>query len=236
MDPGALTTDSKGTYTLTNQGSVAESAGKYNGASNTGTPNSTNKCLYRTASVPSLGGGAFSIAGWVKFNSTASSSAVANFCDNASKGVFTRFQYNTGALYFYRTKSGVAQQGPTYAWTPTVGVWYHIAMTYDSTNIRGYLDGSLVGGPTAASGVGTVDETSGIGIGIDGQAFSALTTDDTIQACDVSFWSRELTAAELLKLYTSGLKTFDGLAKASVKTIDGLAIASVKTINGLYIA
>ena len=32
---------------------------------------------------------------------------------------------------------------------------------------------------------------------------------------------------------TSGIKTINGLAKASVKTWNGLAIASVKTINGL---
>ena len=199
LETGALTTDSKGSYTLTNQGSIGETAGKYGVAGDPGTPNSDNGCLYRTASFPVLSGN-FSVSGWFNWQTTATAYPLVGWCDSAND-VFVRFNYDGTTLLFYRVKSGVAQQGPTYAFTPTAGRWYHIAITYDGTNVRGYVDGALVAGPTAASGNGVSAETGGLGLGIDGQAFGALTTTNTIKYDDVGFFTEALTADEILLHY-----------------------------------
>lgn len=210
QEPGALTTDSKGSYTLTNQGSVAESMGQFGGASNPGTPNSDNGVLYRTATFPALGSSNFSIVNWVKFNDTTAVSYFGNWCDSAND-VFSRFTWgpnNLGAgqpgYLFYRVKSGVAQQGPTLAGTPSTGVWIHIAVTYDGTNVRGYINGALVAGPTAASGNGTSPETGGIGLGIDGQDFDTVTTASTCQLDDVGFFNAALSADDMVLLAQRG--------------------------------
>lgn len=206
QESGALTTDSKGSYTLTNQGSVGESQGKFGGASNPGTPNGDNGVLYRTASFPALGSSNYSIVGWIKFNDITAVSYFGNWCDSAND-VFTRISWGPNALgagqpgyLFYRVKSGVAQQGPNLAGTPTTGVWIHIGVTYDGTNVRAYIGGVLVAGPTSASGNGTSPETGGIGLGIDGQDFDTVTTASTCQLDDVAFFSRALTAQEIALL------------------------------------
>lgn len=200
LEAGALTTDSKGSNTLTNANSVAEISGVFGGASSTGASNGTNKLLYRLADG---GFGAtsttpFSIVGWYKFNAVGASSPLSNWCSN---NTFSRHSWDfaSGSFLFYRVNETV-QQGPAYVFTPTVGIWYHIAMTYDGTNVRGYLNGVLVGGPTAASGTRTTGETEGIGIGIDGQAFDTLTSVSTIDCDDVAFFTRVLTAPEVLLL------------------------------------
>lgn len=199
LETGALTTDSKGSYTLTNQGSIGETTGKYGVAGDPGNPNGDNGLLYRTASIPALTGN-FSFSGWFNWYD-ASGGTLVGWCDTTND-VFIRCGYDGTNIVFYRVKSGVAQQGPTYVFTPTVGRWYHVGMTYDGTNVRGYVDGALVAGPTAASGNGSVNETSGIGLGIDGQAFGALTTTSTIKWDDVGFFTEALTAAEMLEHYT----------------------------------
>lgn len=201
LEAGALTTDSKGSNTLTNANTVAESPGVFGGASSTGASNGTNKLLYRLAD----GGFAttsttpFSMVGWYKFNSTAGSSPLANWCSN---NTFSRHSWDqgSGSILFYRVNETV-QQGPTYSFTPTVGTWYHIAMTYDGAYVRGYLNEALVGGPTAASGTRTTGETEGIGIGIDGQAFGTLTSASTIDCDDVAFFTRSLSADEISTIY-----------------------------------
>lgn len=200
LEAGALTTDSKNANTLTNANSVAEAPGVFGGASSTGASNGTNKLLYRLAD----GGFAaasttpFSQVGWYKFNAIGASSPLANWCSN---NTFSRHSWDqaSGSFLFYRVNE-TAQQGPTYVFTPTVGVWYHIGMTYDGTNVRGYLNGLLVAGPTAASGTRTTAETEGIGIGIDGQAFGALSSAATIDCDDIAFFTKALSLTEMQTL------------------------------------
>lgn len=208
LENGALTTDSKGAYTLTNQGGIASIAGKFGGGADPGTPNSDNGCLYRTSSFPVLSGN-FSVAGWFNWQTAATAYALIGWCD-AANDVFVRFNYDGTTLQFFRVKSGVAQQGPTYVFTPTVGRWYHIAITYDGTNVRGYVSGVLVAGPTAASGDGVSAETGGLGLGIDGQAFGVLTTTNTVKYDDVGFFTAALTADEVALLALDESALFGG--------------------------
>lgn len=196
-EASALTTDSKGSFTLTNQGAIAEIVGMHGGAADPGAPNADNGCLYRTASIPALTGN-FSVTGKFNWQTAGANEPLFGWCDTTND-VFIRCNYDGTKLLFYRVKSGVAQEGPTYTFTPTLGSWYQVGITYDGTNVRGYVNGVLVGGPTAASGSGSVNVTSGIGLGIDGQAFDTLTTTSTIKYDDVGFFTGVLSAADMLE-------------------------------------
>jgi energy-converting hydrogenase Eha subunit B len=109
-------------------------------------------------------------------------------------------------------------------------------MTYDGTNMRGYLNGALVSGPTAASGTGGSafgSSVTYIGAGHDGGNTAASFLHFTSGIIDdAAIFSRALSAAEIATWYTN-IKSVNGLAKASVKTINGIAIASVKSFNGI---
>jgi hypothetical protein len=87
------------------------------------------------------------------------------------------------------------------AWTPTTGVWYHVAVTYDLSagTARFYKDGVLwsteTGGKTAIYN-GTADVNVGR-LSSNGQYCDCLLD-------ELGVWSRILTAGEISALYNSG--------------------------------
>jgi hypothetical protein len=97
----------------------------------------------------------------------------------------------------------------TYGGTPatlsgsaiSTGTWHMIACTYDGTNGRLYIDGSLNAGPTAlAAGVASGNSPS-IGLGQD----STATPEWFYGAIgEVSLWRAALTAGQISSLWTAG--------------------------------
>lgn len=68
--------------------------------------------------------------------------------------IMLRDTAGTEKLRFIRTKPGVAEQAFEVDNPFTVGTWYHVALTYDGTNVEGYVDG-VSQGTVAASGTGS---------------------------------------------------------------------------------
>lgn len=191
FESGALTTDSSGNgITLTDVGGTTAGTGVFGNCADF-SPGS--KCLYKTGDI-GMGTGAMTIVGWFKFNSHTTSQTFANF---ATSTYFTRFDwYQPSAIIrFYR--AGTAQVGPTYSWTPTDGVWYHIAMVFNGTNTTGYINGAAV---ATNSGVVTNSTyTAGIGINSDGQNISSPV--GSVNADDVAFYNTALSADQIKELY-----------------------------------
>mgnify|MGYP001594207830 CR=1 FL=1 len=198
---GALTTDTKASYTLTNTGSIAEStSGKFAGCANF--PGGTGKSLNWTTDNMGISNGAFSLVCWVKLNAE-TTSVDYMFASKDSNVVFVTsripYEYNGGTirLGFDRVKQGVEAQGGYYTVSLGTTTWHHLAHTYDGSNIRGYLDGVLRVGPTAASGNGSSGGGNGLWIGADagnGNVANALIDDFAV-------FSDALTAAEVTTLY-----------------------------------
>ena len=92
----------------------------------------------------------------------------------------------------------------SYNTTLATGTWHYVAMTYDGTNLRGYLDGSLVAGPTAesGSGVGTCGDPNYTSVGAIHSGSYMQFMDGEID--ESSVWSRALSASEISQLYNSG--------------------------------
>lgn len=203
MESGALTTDSSGnSVTLTNNNTVGEGTGTFGGAADFGTAN-TNKYLSSTNAL-GIDGGAISISFWVKLNTEISANRYYFVVQRALTAGETKtsywiwYNYNAGTrqLNWGRDKNGTAEQLVTVNATLGTSNWYHMALTYDGTTLRGYLNGQSQGS-VAASGSGGVTGTSGLFIGsLDGSSFFTNALID-----DVSYFNRALTADEIKELY-----------------------------------
>lgn len=163
------TSDSKGSNTLTNNNTVAFNPGKYNNAADFGATN-TNKSL-SVASNLTIDGGAITIAFWYN-NTTAPSSGdfylpVSQNSATTKVGYWVGYTNNSGTLQvqFDRMKFGVADQTVVVNQDLGTGTWYWLVLTYDTTTLTGYINGSSVGTPQAASGNGSTPLASNFTIG-----------------------------------------------------------------------
>jgi hypothetical protein len=135
---------------------------------------------------PVTGLATLTIEAWVLFPAPPTTAVVAG----ASNGVAGAMLYITGGNL--RPFAGnTVNAGSTPA---PVGRWFHYAMTYDGTNLRGYLDGVLFG--TWAIGLSAFSANFAIG------GYGANPAGAPVGALggfvrDVRVWSRALTAAEL---------------------------------------
>lgn len=200
--------DSIGSRTLTNTGTSTYGAAKINNGADFGTSNTT-KWLNTSTDNYGIDGSSITIAGWININTQISSGFHTLFGQGSTAsftGQYVEYDYNGGTrrLLFYREKGAVGVDGPTYNTTLTAGTWYHIAYTYDGTNVRGYINGSLVAGPTAASGNGSSVMTNGFGICDRFYSGAALGNKTDMKADEVGIWSRALSASEITSLYNSG--------------------------------
>ena len=110
---------------------------------------------------------------------------------------------NPSTLDFIRLKQTSTVEKATCSYTLTTGRWFLLTMTYDNAYIRGYVDGVLVAGPTAASGTGASGNT-GFYLSFPGALWSggpAHTCSD--MSCDeLLVFSRTWSAAEVYNYFT----------------------------------
>ena len=166
---GALTTDSSTQgHTLTDfTGTIANGTGRWGNGADLGASNSTK--YFTRADNMGIDGGAFSCSFWVKLDTEISDGGAYSFfnCDSATSKTYYRVYLSrsgsTHTLHFIRAQNGIADTDSSVNIT-ALGTtnWHHIVHTYDTANIRGYLDNSLITGPTAASGDGNNASTTNL--------------------------------------------------------------------------
>ncbi len=141
------------------------------------------------------------IEGWVKFNSVPVGNYAMLFGKTAGTGTFESYgvSYKDNLLYF-----GVGGPGgityKTTAFTPSTGVWYHVALTFDdaANDIRLYVDGQLA--LSAAELASIAYDTHPLTIGAEYENESlAYFFNGSID--EVSVYNRALSAAEVLAIY-----------------------------------
>jgi len=187
--------------TITNKGSVAFNAAQFNNGADFGSSNTT-KSLTASNDL-GVTGGAISISLWIKLSAEISSGTWV-FASQGDAGndvhYIIEYQYNGGTrrMAFHRFKGPSTFDTNTYNITLGTSNWYHIALTYDGSTVRGYINGSEVGSGASSSGNGT----SG---GVDSFSIGASWIPDALTSGvidDVSVFSDALTATEVLNLYT----------------------------------
>lgn len=204
FNSGALVTDSKGSFTLTNNNTVGETTGRFGIGADFGSSNST-KYFSRNDGVFTSQNKTLSL--WVKLNAEISSgewyfACSYNKTDGRLHGI--SYQYNSGTrrLCFNCGKVDVAVQDFTYNTTLGTSSWHNIVLTFNGSVIKGYLDGSPVGNLNS-TGNGATIYLDGFGIGnilsvVDrspGSGYPSAIIDD------VALFSRALSDDEILLLY-----------------------------------
>jgi hypothetical protein len=92
-----------------------------------------------------FGTGDFTIEFWYK--STTNTSDPGTFVSQYNGNGFT-FRWYLGALYMLNGATTIATGG---SWTPTTGVWYHIAACRSGTSLRLFVDGTQSGSTATSS-------------------------------------------------------------------------------------
>ena len=204
FNSGALTTDSVGSYTLTNNGSVAETTdGKIGNGADFGSTNSSKSFKYN-ANLGIAGTGAITVSYWWKLS--ADIGVGVSYYPWAYRSTLTADRY---LQISYLNSAGTRQfqidgsSGYIYG-TFSMGTdWHHIVLTRaagSAATISLYIDGNLLcsgaGGTYAAAG------QNYFSLGYEGGSAYASGIMD-----EVGVWSRALSANEVTQLYNSGLGT-----------------------------
>lgn len=119
-------------------------------------------------------------------------------------GVYTGVATSTSAvqigsrgstLSVWTWGGGVLVDAPV---APSTNEWIHVTYTYDGTNNRLYVNGVLLDTTTTAQLAGTLST-----VYINGYPGGAASETGTYQVEDVSFFTRQLSAQEILTAYSS---------------------------------
>lgn len=188
--------DSKGSYTLTNTGTVTFVAAKYNN----GAKLEVSKYLATSTNLGIAGNGTMSGSFWIKIGTPPASGKTFVLFDHMS---------TTGADVYlrvvYRNNSGTKQlvfrfgdgTGQTYDVDLGTTSWHHIAFTRSVSTGKGYLDGTEV----TSAAIGAL----GYGTNLIQMSESGGITDATID--DFGIFNDVLTPTEILTLYTDATPT-----------------------------
>ncbi|MBZ5566204.1 MAG: LamG domain-containing protein [Acidobacteriia bacterium] len=201
---GATSTDSWGTHNLSNFNSMAFNSGKIGNAASSG-PSNASKYL-AVANNLGIDGGTVSISAWMNPNFTPSGGnwypivSQGNSASGAGYMIVYAEKTGTPNIFFVRAKL-TSTNRVDYPVTLTQGTWHHVVLTYDGTNIEGWLDGVSVG-TTTASGSGSISTNifqlfRGDGVDNGDLLFSGLVD-------EVGVWNKKLSNQEVADLYNGG--------------------------------
>lgn len=214
-------TDSIGSNNLTDNNTVGTSTDAQQGGVSRDFESTTTE-YFSLADNASLSiTGDLSTAGWVKFESLPSAGNLMCFLaktDGSNQRSY-EFRLNNSAgtyqLQFRSCSDGTAgtQATSTVTWTPSTGVWYHIAAVYDASagEVDFYVNGSAQGATQTGAATSLFDSTASFSLGANVQGttqyFDGLMDDWVI------YGGVELTSANIATiygLYSSGSAENDG--------------------------
>lgn len=118
--------------------------------------------------------GSLTVEEWVKFDSLPSTGEVffANkYRDDNNQISWTFALQNNGGVYRLRSltsTNGSNYEAVTSNWTPSTGVWYHVAMVYDANvpSVKFYVNGVQQGATQSKSYSSIYDSTAALQIGV----------------------------------------------------------------------
>ena len=211
---GELLTDSKGSYTLSNWGSVGQSSsGQFGYCADFGTPNTT-KLLYIDSDF-GITSQTFSICCWLKTTVPTTNETFSDPVEMVFNGYGTfyiRFYKSGGVMYTGVIRNnGITQEGTYYAVDPGTG-WNHYVMTCSGTNLKLYINKVDKGNNTCSTTAGGSNTRTNFGTGLVSAGYSGLMD-------DIMIFNDVLTGAEVTAIYDGTLANYFHQNNADTFTI-----------------
>lgn len=110
-----------------------------------------------------INGGACSYAFWIRLTAAPTANQACIFQGNDSAHVYFYIGYwddSGGNIRFQRTRTGVSDATIDIVKDLGINIWHHIAMTYDGSTLKGYIDG-VYQNQASASGNGSSETPGG---------------------------------------------------------------------------
>jgi len=128
------------------------------------------------ASLPS--GTSITVSFWVKKNDWLTRAGIASHTEtgNSSKGWWLDLRGIAGAPIQFSFNGADYESGTTPL--NENNVWHHVAVTYDGTTVRHYVDAAAVG--TNATTTSILDPAASLFVGVDKNAFGSFTANSTV--------------------------------------------------------
>jgi len=189
--------DSVGSRTLTNNGTTTYGPGIIN---NGAIFNGTTQYLSRASETIGISN-IWTVSCWAKFNSLGTGIYILAW--DTAPGTFNQISLLKNAADQFRVviNSGVANYKDYHGNTVfTTGVFYHLAVSWDGTNLILYVNGVAETLTKDDDSAVTMTDPPRI-LNVGGQGGVPF-FDGTID--EFGYWSKELTSAEILSLYNSG--------------------------------
>lgn len=201
---GAVTRyDAHGSNHLTDNNTTASAAGNWNRGADFERSNS-EKLTITDASQTGLDiTGDMSIAMWFKFETNNAGQQVfaSKWLSSGTSRGFLFYKESDNFIRFAVSNDGTFNGAVSVAWTPSNGVWYHMAVVYDSSagSAAFYIDGTQQGTTQTGLDTSIVNNSTAFDLGAseDGSFVDGVMQD----AC---IFNATLTAAQISRLYNSG--------------------------------
>ena len=145
------------------------------------------------------------ISAWTKTNSTSETlkvDVVNKYTAGSANGYRLALSSNGISGYYFRVSGSYTNNYDTEYGTVSTNTWYHIAMTVDSSGIKFYINGSLVGSNTWTGTAGAPTTTTNLSLGYypgntsGGQYYDGETS-------QVSIYNKVLTSTEIAKNFNA---------------------------------
>ena len=132
-----------------------------------------------------FGTGAFTIDFWLRFNSTGGTWNYILNDNNTETRVSIRWRSGLGL------ETHIVGVNNTFAWTPSTGVWYHVALVRSGTSVFAFIDGTQIGSTGTSSG--NISTTNPIIIGINPALDGLNGWLDEFRISNVARWTTNFT-------------------------------------------
>lgn len=168
------------------------------GVRNTASPNTT-----RISGVsPDIdSAGPFSIECWFYTTAVPASTGIIVGCSQTSSAIFgwSLGLTNGTQVIDARAGNGTSIYGPTGGDRSfQLNTWYHLVLTYDGTNLRFYMNGQIIGSPSAAFTMAAASTNEDIGI-TGGNNVTNVAANATVD--EVAWYNAALSAGAILAHY-----------------------------------